>query len=85
MTENYIGITKEIMIIDFIAEHKFVEANEGRPTESLPIQKINTPNTKPCWWIYNKINLHHLKLWIAVKEVAPARLMHFLLGRKFPR
>ena len=46
VTENYIGITKEIMIIDFIAEHKFVEANEGRPTESLPIQKINIRNTR---------------------------------------
>ena len=47
VTENDIGITGEIMIKYFIVEHKFVEANEGRPTESLPIQKINMPNTRP--------------------------------------
>ena len=83
VTENDIGITKEIMIKDFIVEHKFVEPNEGWQTESLTIQ--NVKHQTFFWWIYNKINLHHLKLWIAVKEVAPARWMHFLLWRKFPR
>ena len=40
VTENDIGITKEIMIKDFIVEHKFVEANEGWQTESLTIQNV---------------------------------------------